>query len=139
MIASYLNTIDTNFIVDFKTKNLRSRIMILRTWHHKVTQNKYHRMLLPSRQNVTISVKKSASGIRERKRSDKCLPWSWPESGRLPHIFLIAFNGPDILGSLSSIILGLKKAMVDKKCTLWVKEEGDLDARLQRLNTSTFN
>lgn len=48
-------------------------------------------------------------------------------------MFLIAFNGPDILGSLSSIILGLKKAMVDKKCTLWVKEEGDLDARLQRV------
>lgn len=28
MIASYLNTIDTNFIVDFKTKNLRSRIIL---------------------------------------------------------------------------------------------------------------
>lgn len=42
------------------------------------------------------------------KTCDKCLAWDRLQSGRLPHIFLIAFNSPDILGSLPSITLGLK-------------------------------
>ena len=42
-------------------------------------------------------------------RSNKCLAWGWLWSGRLPHIFLIAFSEPDILGPLSSITWDLKK------------------------------
>lgn len=70
-------------------------------------KTKYHTMFLLSRQNITISLKESASGIGEMGRSDKCLAWGRLQSGRFPHIFLIAFNGPNILGSLLSITLGL--------------------------------
>lgn len=65
-------------------------------------------MFLLSRQNITISLKESASGTGEMGRSDKCLASGGLHSGRLPHIFLITFNGPNILGSLLSITLGLK-------------------------------
>lgn len=60
---------------------------------------------------------------REVGRSDKCLAWGRLQFGRLPHIFLIVFNGPDILGSLT-YYCGIKREKCGRQKVGGVKKIG---------------